>query len=54
MHCENVHKHIKRNKIKHDMCKSGSTFPDSQSSTLFTWFPKFILFIDKVYQKNEW
>ena len=34
-HCKNEPKQLKWNEIKEDMCKSDSTFPYLQNSTLF-------------------
>ena len=41
LHCRSEHKQAKLNKIKGDMCKSGSIFLYLQSSTLFKWLLKF-------------
>ena len=36
------HREVKGNKIRWEMCKSGSIFPYLKSSTLFKWLLKFI------------
>ena len=51
-HCKSEHNQVKWNKITPDICKSDSTFPYLQGSTLFKGLLK--LFLDKIYLKSEW